>query len=380
MIQDVIFWVLIALLFYTYIGYGLIVLGIGALVQKSVIPTNVQPLSATMLIAAHNEGQNIRRKLQNALSLELGKHSLEILVVSDGSTDNTVEEVLKFQSENIHLIEITDHVGKVSAINQALPTIDSDVVIFSDADSEIHKKALVNLLRHFSDEQVGGVLGKIDVSNGRESSWASKGEALYWQYDNKIKEAESRIAGAVSAAGALYAIRRELVAPLISGIADDLLASLRVVRQHKRLVFDKDSLVAISLTGSIKREFDRRVRLTEQGFRGLLFMKTLLNPFQFGFYSFQLFSHKWMRRLGPFMFVLLIINTCFLLGENYLYNSVVLGGLIFLSIFLLGWFPIARKSKILSSIFFIVHGNIAMAIGVLNAIRGKETTKWTPVR
>lgn len=377
--MTVLFWALVGIISYIYLGYGLLVIFLAALrPQRRVLPT-VQPLSATLLIAAHNEAPNISRKLENALSLDLGPHTLKVLVVSDGSQDDTVLEARKFTDRGVRTIEIRDHVGKANAMNRALTEISSDIVVFSDADSVIDGRALVNLLRHFSNLEVGGVCGCIELP-ARKRGWLGQGEAMYWRYDHALRAAESGLSGAVSAQGTLYAVRRELLHSLVPAVADDSMNSFRVVAQGKRLVFEPEATVEISVTSSSKLEFGRRVRMTERGWRGLMLMSQLLNPWRYGFFSVQLFSHKVLRRLGPFFLLLLVPTNLWLISKHPIYDVLAALQAIFYALAGTGW-AMAGRGKFWTSIpFFFVLGNCAMAIGVINVLRGKRTDKWSPAR
>jgi cellulose synthase/poly-beta-1,6-N-acetylglucosamine synthase-like glycosyltransferase len=377
--MTVLFWALAATIFYIYFGYGLLVILLASLRPRRRVLPSVQPLSATLLIAAHNEAPNIPRKLENALSLDLGPHTLEILVVSDGSRDDTALEARKFVDRGVRTIEIRDHVGKANAMNRALTEISTDVVVFSDADSAIDQRALVNLLRHFGDPEVGGVCGSIELA-ARKRGWLGQGEAMYWKYDHALRAAENRLSGAVSAQGTLYTVRRELLHPLVPAVADDSLNSLRVVAQGKRLVFESEATVELSVTSSSKLEFGRRVRMTERGWRGLMLMSQLLNPWRYGFFSVQLFSHKVLRRLGPFFLLLVAVANLGLIAKHPIYDVSAVLQAIFYALAGVGWAMAGRGKSWTSIPFFFVLGNCAMAIGVINALRGKRTDKWSPAR
>lgn len=373
------FWILVGLLFYSYVGYGLLVILLARLRGRPERFEEVAPLSATLLISAHNEFQNITGKLQNALSLETGPHDLGILVVSDGSTDGTAAAAARFADQGVQTIEIKEHVGKIAALNRAMVRITSDVVIFSDANSMIAKDAIVRMLRNFSAPGVGGVCGSIGVPR-RKRGWLGQGEALYWRYDHALKVSESALSGAVSAQGSLYAIRRELLSPLPPAVADDLLNSLRVVAQGKRLVFEPEATVVEVVSESARSEFRRRARSTERGWRGLMLMSELLNPFKYGFYSVQLFSHKVLRRINPFLLVALAAVNLLTLSDGAVY--VLSGGLqaAFYGLAFIGWLAGGRATTLASVPFFFVLGHAAMALGLINVARGKKSDRWSPAR
>ncbi len=375
----VIFWVLLATIFYIYAGYGLLMLALVALRPKPPPVREAEPQSATLLIAAHNEEKHIARKLQNALELAVGPHQLEIVVVSDGSTDKTVLEAKKITSPRIKVIEIESHVGKAAALNRALMEISSDVVIFTDANSILDANAIINLLRHFGNSDVGGVCGRIGVPRHKRAG-LGQGEALYWRYDHALKSAESQLSGAVSAQGALYAVRRRLLGEIPPAVADDLYNSLRVVAQDKRLVFEPEATVEEAVSSSVNLELGRRIRSTERGWRGLMMMSDLLNPMKYGFYSVQLFSHKVLRRLSPFLLIGFFVTSLSLFFSHPVYAFFAVAQVAFYVLAGIGWIISGRGSKLLSLPFFFVLGHTAMAIGLINVLRGKRSEKWKPAR
>lgn len=378
------FWTVAALLAYSYAGYGLFILLLSRLVagrkRQQSVSDSVPPLRATLLIAAHNEASTIREKLENAMSLDTGPHQFDVVVVSDGSTDGTPDTVRALDIRSVRLIEITDHKGKMHALNMGVAAIDADVVVFSDANSKFRKDALRHLLAHFADPAVGGACGGLTVTKGRRS-WLGRGEAIYWAYDNAQKEAESALGGAVSAQGSLYAVRRALLDPLPAAVADDLVNSLRVVAQGKRLVFEPRAVTEESVTGNAIEEFGRRVRSTEQGIRGLFMMRELLNPFRYGFYALQLFSHKVLRRLTPFLLLLFLALSLALAPTHAFYAAVAMLQVVGYAVAGLALvIPKLRRLPLVSFPTFFVVGHAAMGLGVVRFLLGRRTERWRPAR
>lgn len=378
--MSVLFWITVALLAYSYVGYGLLLIALGLVWHRRVSAPPREPLSVTLLIAAHNEAGHIGRKLENALSLETGGHMLDIVVVSDGSTDQTPQEVRMFEDRGVRLIEIKDHVGKIAALNRALPELKVDVVVFSDANSVFQPQTMVSLLEHFGDPAVGGVCGWLTVPQHKRS-WLGQGEALYWTYDHALKLAESRLSGAIMGQGSLYAVRRELLSPLPPAVSDDITFSLRVVAQGKRFVMEPKAVTEEQVSGDTGREFGRRVRSTERAMRGLFHTAEVLNPFRYGFYSIQLISHKVLRTLAPFFLIVLALANLMLLTEHPIYAVTASLQAGWYGMAALAWLlPSARRMPCFSIPLFFVVGHAALGLGLVNLLRGQRTDRWRPWR
>jgi cellulose synthase/poly-beta-1,6-N-acetylglucosamine synthase-like glycosyltransferase len=209
-----------------------------------------------------------------------------------------------------------------------------------------------------------------------------RAEDCYWRYDSALKEAESRVGGATSAQGTLYAVRRALITRLPHAVADDLVISLRVVAQGHRLVFEPAAVAEEAVTDKVAQEFNRRVRSTERGWRGLMIMRRLLNPARFGIYSLQLFSHKVLRRLTPFLLVAFFVCSMLVLDAGLPYLLIGLGQvLLVLWVALVLALPaLGRAVPGSSMIVFLAISHLAMALGVCRYYLGHRSDRWTPVR
>lgn len=378
--MEVLFWILVAAILAVVAGYGLAILLLAAMRRPVPLPQE-QPLRATVLIAAHNEAGCIGDKLANVLAQDIGPHALSVVVVSDGSTDGTPDAARRLGDARVRVIEIVEHAGKIPALNRALGEIGGDVVIFSDANSHLAPGALRALLRRFADPGVGGVCGAPAVAKAR-SGWLGAAEHAYWRYDNALKQAESRLGGTVSATGSLYAVRRSvLTGPVPASVADDFYISTQVVAGGQRLDFAPEAICVEPVSGQTRREFGRRVRSTERGWRGLLMMRRLLNPARTGGYAIHLLFHKLLRRMMPFLLAGLLVVSALLAPLHPFYAAAFAGQAAFYGIALaaLLWPPARRLPGATLAIFF-VGAQVAMAIGLLRVAIGRHSGRWTPVR
>lgn len=374
----------LSMLAYTLVGYPALLLLLWRIRGARALPNAdgpAMPMSVDILIPAHNEGAVIADKIRNTLALRnTAGHRLTVTVVSDGSTDDTVAQARSITDPRLRVIKTPARLGKLEAINHTLMTLRGDVVIFSDANALLSDGALDAMMRHFADPAVGGVCGQITIDKRRNGAIA-QADSAFWRYDQMMKRAESDLGGTVSAQGSIYAIRRTLTAPVPPGVADDFLMSVRVVDQGCRLVFEPGATTQEAVSEHAGDEMGRRVRSTEMGWRGLMMMRHLMNPLRTGLYGWQLFSHKFLRRLMPLFLALALISNAALIGTHPLLSALALGQGAFYGVAVLVWaVPPLRRLPLTGKVLFFVMGNLAMALGLLAYARGIKSSVWTPVR
>jgi cellulose synthase/poly-beta-1,6-N-acetylglucosamine synthase-like glycosyltransferase len=377
------FWGLIACIAWSLAGYGLtwiLLARIAGLFERP-SPSAVVPLRVTMLIAARNEAASIRDKLESVLRQDVGPHSLDVLVVSDGSTDDTLDQARSVQDPRVQAFETAAHGGKAQALAAGLARIESDVVVFSDANSILVPGAMRALLEPFRDREVGGVCGHPAIRRDR-GGWLAGAERLFWAYDSALKAAEHRLAGVVSAQGTLYAMRRPLVPDSIpADVADDLWISLNAPNRGYRLAFAPGAQAQEIVTDLAQGEFMRRVRSTERGWRGLMNFAGLMNPWRTGLYAVQLIGHKLLRRLTAFLLPAAFVLSLALIPQHPLYLGFALLQVAALAVAVATVVaPGMRRIPGTSALVVFVMGHLAMALGILRAMAGHRTHRWSPVR
>jgi len=377
----VLFWFSIAFIAYVTIGYPLILLTIWKIKGRRPVPQAGAPMRVDFLIPAHNEGAVIADKLKNTLALHntVG-HEISILVVSDGSTDDTVAQAQSVQDPRIRVLETPGRLGKLDALNFALEHLSGDIVIFSDANSLLSDVALDKMIPHYTDPDVGGVCGqlRIDTKKGGDIAQA---DDFYWRYDQMLKHAESDLGGVVTAQGSIYSIRRALLQPLPKGPADDFLNSVRVVDQGYRLAFEPDATTFEQVTERATDEMGRRIRSTEMGWNGLMMMRHLMNPFRHGYYGWQLLSHKGLRRLTPLALIFAFLANLFLMTQGAGWLILGLLQIAFYGLALAVWLvPSLRRIPLSSKVMFFCMANLAMLLGIIRYYAGYRSSVWTPIR
>jgi cellulose synthase/poly-beta-1,6-N-acetylglucosamine synthase-like glycosyltransferase len=364
---------------YTYFGYIAVVLIIGFIRNKRVIKKNIEPI-VTFMIAAYNEEKEIAKKIENSLLLDYPKEKLQIIVVSDGSTDNTDSIVDSYKNLGIRLIRVEGRVGKTEARNIAMKEIESDITIFSDGTTNYDTNAVKNLVRNFADSSVGMVSGNLKYIDNANTQMGA-GQKLYWRYETLIKEAQTRLGTLTGAIGCITAFRTSLYHPLPANVIEDFTAPLMFVQKGYRVVFEKEAICHEETTKKSKNEWSMRVRVIRGGITGLIYAKSVLNPFINPVSSFQLFSHKILRWMIPMFGILLFLSSLMsvLTSEASIYLQILFGLQIlfyFIAIisFILEKFEI--HNRILGIPLYFIVINFASLVAIYKVLTSKLEATW----
>ena len=375
------FWGSATLILYTYAVFPAIVLIRAVLRPLDYASADVTP-RVSVLIAAHNEQASIGAKVRNALNQEYPPGRIEVVVASDGSSDQTVEAARVEARDNVRVLDLP-RVGKAAALEAAARSSSGDVLVFTDANSMFAPDAVRQLVRPFADQSVGGVAGNQRYQDGAGTDAIGEGERTYWNVERLLKTAESRGGSTVSATGAIYAVRRTLFSGVPVGVTDDFAVSTSVIAQGQRLVFAPDAVAWEPVANSGGREWGRKVRIMTRGLRGVYLRRRLLDPRSAGFYAVQLFSHKVLRRVMGLPLLALALSTPHLWREHAIYRLAALcqAGVYGLGIagLLLREHRIGR-STILSAPAYFLLVNAAGLAAVWNLVRGHRIDRWDPQR
>ena len=380
-VNAILFWSAVAVILYTYIGFPLLSWMRSWLCRRPPINGDITP-TVSVLIAAHNEEDNIGEKVRNVLALNYPRELVQIVVASDGSSDRTIDILKSFDEPRLTVLDLP-RAGKAAALNAGIRQCTGEILVFSDANSMFGKDALKALTRPFADPAVGGVAGDQRYSKGDSRSVADAGERSYWNFDRRMKHWQSQAGNVTSATGAIYAIRRSLFTTVPEGVTDDFATSTAVIAQGYRLVFAVDAASYEPVAASSGVEFGRKVRIITRGLCGVLQMRTLLNPLRYGFYSVQLFSHKVLRRQMVFPLLLLFVSSIFLAQTSLIYLLAATGQVSFYVTALIGWLLNRTKlgrRKPFSLPFFFCMVNFACLIATWKSLRGNRVVLWEPQR
>ncbi len=376
---EIIFWTAVGLIGYAYVGYSVIVLLLAQFARDTLKRGDIGP-SVTFLITAYNEEKGIAQKLENTLSLDYPKAKLDILVASDGSTDRTEEIVRGYADRGVRLLRVEGRVGKTETQNQAVRQATGDIVVFSDATTRYERDNIRRLVRNYADPRVGAVSGRYEYYNPTGAA-IGVGSILFWRYENLIKRAQTRIRTITGCCGCIYSVRRALYTPLPPDIISDLVEPLTILEKGHRIVFEPEAIAYEETTERAAEEFNMRIRVITRGMRGLLYMRTLLNVFRYGFVSFQLISHKLLRWLVPVFMLAAFAANAALLGRPF-YNATFALQAAFYVLAVAGWLAerLDVRVKILSVPLYFSTVNIAAVIAMYRVWKGHRAVTWETVR
>jgi cellulose synthase/poly-beta-1,6-N-acetylglucosamine synthase-like glycosyltransferase len=377
----VVFWTAASLLFYVYAGYPLLLALIGFFVRsKRPDPGHYPQLS--VLIAAYNEEAAIAEKIEQTLALEYPKERLEILVLSDCSTDKTDEIVKSYPDSRVRLVRMAERRGKTSAQNFGIRDARGDVVVFSDATAIYHPKALAYLAANYQDPKVGAVSGRYKYFDPQDQSPTGLGSSAFWNYENLIKIMQSRISTITGCCGCIYSVRKAAYTGLPDDIISDLVQPLQVIRKGYKVLFEDRALAYEETTKSTREEFAMRVRVVTRAMRGLMSVSDVLKPWKFAWPAFQLWSHKILRWMVPLFLLAIFISNLFLLDKgNQFFRAVMVVQLAFYAAAILNMvLPLHRAWKPLGIPLFFCTLNAAALFSMIELGRGKKYVTWQTVR
>ena len=376
---EIMFAVNAALLFYVYVGYPLLVGALSLLRPGPQSTAGCEPMLA-VLIAAHNEEFGITEKLDATLALDYPADKLEVLVLSDGSTDRTDEIVRSFADPRVRLIRVEPRRGKTNAQNRGAREAQGDILVFSDATTIYHPQALRRLAANYQDPRVGAVSGRYQYFDAAGNSPTGLGSIAFWNYENFIKLAQSRVATITGCCGCIYSVRRNLYTELNPDIISDLVQPLWVIQRGFKVVFEPEAMAYEETTRSTEEEFSMRVRVVTRGMRGLLSVRDLFKPWKHPWVSFQLISHKVLRWLVPAFLVLLLLSNVPLAAKSFFAFTLVLQVVFYLMAVIAKVVPIHRTWRVLGVPLFFCTLNAAAVVSLIRLGQGQRYSVWQPMR
>lgn len=375
-LSKVAFWCCAGLFVYAFLGYPALCWMLAALCRKKKV--NEQPVEArvTVIVAAHNEEAVIADRLANIVGMNVSPMKVEIVVVSDGSTDRTEEIVSAWADKGVRLLALPRG-GRALAHNRAVSVATGDILVFTDAQTSFQKDLLSKILRPFSDAQVGCVVGRLVYVAERQTLAEDTG--LYWKYETRLREWESDAGLLTVGSGCCMAVRRELFRTLRPDEDVDDAIPLDLLFRGVRVVFARDAVAFDVAPCTPRDEIRARARMTVLSVTAVLRRRSLLNPFRFPLAALSLFSHRILRYLTPIFAIGALLSSALLTGQT-LYSVAFPVQALFYAFSALGWVTGRRGPSI--SIFRMPLSfclwNIGFAIGLIRVLRGQTVTAYVP--
>lgn len=361
---------------YNFIGYPVCLMIIGLIKRDKSINLDEEGFTpfVSIVLSVYNEKDVIEKKIDNFLDLDYPEDFLELIIVSDGSTDNTENLVKSFNSERIKLLVQERRSGKTMALNRGVKIARGEIVAFTDANSMFDRCAIRKIVRRFKDPLIGLVTGMIIYFefDGKKREAIS---GSYQRYEEMLKRNESKIASVVGADGAIYAIRRELYEPLRPEYINDFTHPIQVVLKGYRAVLDSEAICREEVESSDAGEYKRQIRMISQAFFVYIayIVKLIIN--KKWLYAWELTSHKAMRWLTLIWMAGLFLTNIMLLNAGLLFQSFFIIQIIFFFVTILSAFS---NIKILNFLYQFVLVHFAAIMGIYSFLHGKTFVTWEP--
>jgi cellulose synthase/poly-beta-1,6-N-acetylglucosamine synthase-like glycosyltransferase len=330
--------------------------------------------TVSIVVAVYNEEACIAEKLRNCLALDYPADKLEILIGSDGSTDQT-EAIVRACADPRVKLSAAPRGGKVAVLNRCIPMARGEIVVLTDANTMLERDAVQKLVRHFAHPWIGAVCGRLRLYNPSKKEYE---ESAYWKYESVIKFYEGQRGCVLGANGGLYAIRRARFTPLPPDtIVDDFLIPMRLLRDGYQVRYDPEAVASEETTEDYGREAGRRARIAAGNFQSLRLLSPLLAPTT-GFVSFAFWSHKVLRWIAPGLMALALFSNLFLLDRTW--GEVTLG--LQLAFYALagmgkkGWFHHPALRRPASLAYYFTSMNSALAVGFYRFLKNSQAAAW----
>ena len=383
---EILFWISLFIIFYSYLGYGLLLYGLIKMKKAgprfSNLPLDTDDLSeVTLFVSAYNESDIIPDKVKNSKNLNYPQEKIRHIWITDGSNDGSPD--LLRNIEGIEVYHQPERKGKIAAMNRGMQFVKTPIVIFSDANTFLGEDSILRIVSLFRDPKVGCVSGEKRIFSTDSDTASGSGEGIYWKYESLLKKWDSALHSVVGAAGELFAIRTSLwqeVEP--DTLLDDFVISLRVAMKGYTIKYDPEAYAIESASKDTKEELKRKVRISAGGIQAVIRLKPLLNLFKYGILSFQYISHRVLRwMVSPFL-LLLIIPLNFLLFRNEnttgIYTLLWYGQIGFYFLVFIGWLLRTRQTPIkgLFVPFYFFMMNYSVYLGLIRYLKGSQSVVW----
>ena len=381
----VLFWICLILVFYTYLGYGMLLwllVSIKRLVygkpKKQELPTGDELPEVTLMICAYNEQDIVESKMENTHQIDYPK--LKVVWVTDGSNDQTNDYLAKYH--DVEVIYSPERRGKTAALNHGLALVQSDLVVMTDANTMLNPESIQEIVRCFMDPKVACVAGEKRVAARHEGQAAAESEGLYWKYESTLKRWDGELYSAMGAAGELCAIRRSLYEPMPeNALLDDFVMSLRMVDKGYKIAYTSEAYAMEYGSANLEEESKRKRRIAAGGLQSIWWLRSMLNPLHQPVVAFQFISHRVLRwSITPIALLLLIpLNVLLVfLKAGAVYNWIWVLQILFYIAAFLGYLleRKGKKNKFLYIPYYFLFMNLNVFKGMAYLKSHKSSGAW----
>ncbi len=379
------FWICLILVFYTYIGYGMllwVLVNIKRLIygrqKKRELPPDNELPEVTLMICAYNEQDIVDSKMENTRQIKYPK--LKVVWVTDGSNDHTNDYLAKYH--DVEVIYSPERRGKTAALNHGLSLVKSELVVMTDANTMLNPESIQEIVRCFMDPKVACVAGEKRVAARHEGQAAAEGEGLYWKYESTLKRWDGELYSAMGAAGELCAIRRSLYEPMPeNALLDDFVMSLRMVDKGYKIAYTADAYAMEYGSADLTEESKRKRRIAAGGLQSIWWLRNMMNPLRQPVVAFQFVSHRVLRwSITPIALLLLIplnVLLVFLKAGN-IYTWIWVLQLVFYLAAYLGYLleQYGRRNKLLYVPYYFLFMNLNVFRGMTYLRTHKSSGAW----
>jgi cellulose synthase/poly-beta-1,6-N-acetylglucosamine synthase-like glycosyltransferase len=378
---ELIFWICIAIIFYSYFGYGIVIYLVvkikNSLGKKVVFDDAFEP-EVTLIVPCFNEADYIEEKIKNSTELDYPKEKLKLIFISDGSSDDTPERIKKYP--NVIGLHENKRSGKAAAMNRAMKFVNTPIVVFCDANTILNKEAIKELVKHYKNENVGAVTGEKRIISTNKEGASTAGEGIYWKYESLLKKLDSDFYSVVGAAGELMSYRTSLYKELPpDSLLDDLMQSMQIAIDGYRVIYEKNAWAAETASANVKEELKRKIRISAGAWQSMLRLGKAFNPFHNFKLFFAFISHRVLRwTLAPLSLLVLLLLNIFLAPTSNLYFTILLSQILFYTLALIGWYFENKriKVKVLFVPYYFFIMNLCMYLGLFRFLKGKQSVSW----
>ncbi len=384
-ILTIFFWISLAILFYCYIGYGLLVFVLTSLkglvtpVKKKETSTVVLPV--TLIVTAFNEEKILDQKIQNTLAINYPAEKLHLIFITDGSEDDSAKLVQQFPS--IVSLHQPERKGKYAAIKRAMLQVQTPVVVFSDANTLLNTDCIKKMAAHYANEKTGGVAGEKKIIRNNNVSAVGEAEGMYWQYESFMKKLDASLNTVTGAAGELFSIRTALFKELDDElILDDFVISMQICLQGYKIEYEPEAFATELPSASLAEEEKRKVRISAGAYQSIGYLKECLNIFKHPLLSFQYISRRLLRWIFcPVMLLILLLSNILIVINQYspgFFSWMLYAQITFYVLAFAGWLFVrsGKKAGLFTIPFYFVFMNYCLVKGFIKFVKGRQSVLW----